>query len=444
MSRYDDYRSSTGTFESRDRYDRRHSRGPAVADRPRQVEDERFEFRLREEDRYGPPARAPGRYYEDEHLSQPSGPLVAPDRRRRRDGSPAFARPQLIRRQSSLDTFDRIPRRKMESLETRDRPRGVPRMPHPAPPPPRASPGRYREREVYEDIRIAEPDYYGDEEFRDFGERTSVDQRRHRSSSGARSRHEEKPYPRKGKTRIPRKWVHIHALLDLGYPFKEDDDVIVIQKALSKDQIDEVITLSKEFRRPAEHEHVETDFLRVPRSPVRAIPRERVTTEHLVVDAHTPRHDTYIIEASPHRHNNYDEFEYEDRIQRPQYRGISRPRSVSVHAHEHRRLSSPVRLVEPRGFIEERIESRPRNSGQLVLMRPRSSHHDDLSDYVRDLEDEARFLRMERQGGFEVTRQRETDIVDSDGNAAEITEVRRSERREPSSGVMRAMLATLT
>jgi hypothetical protein len=47
---------------------------------------------------------------------------------------------------------------------------------------------------------------------------------RRRSSSGARSRsrREEKPYPRKGKTRIPRKWVHVHAILDLGYPFKEE------------------------------------------------------------------------------------------------------------------------------------------------------------------------------------------------------------------------------
>jgi hypothetical protein len=46
---------------------------------------------------------------------------------------------------------------------------------------------------------------------------------RRRSSSGARRRHhDEKPYPRKGKTRIPRKWVHIHAILDLGYPFKEE------------------------------------------------------------------------------------------------------------------------------------------------------------------------------------------------------------------------------
>lgn len=221
MSRYDDYRSSTGTVETHDRYERRRSRGPPVVDRPRQGEEERFEFRMREEDRYGPPARAAGRYYEDEHLSQASGPLVAHDRRRRRDESPSFAPPRLIRRQSSLDTFDRIPRRKMESVEARDRPRGMPRVPHP-PPPPRASPGRYREREVYEDIRIAEPDYYGDEEYREFRERAGMDHRRRRSSSATRSRREEKPYPRKGKTRIPRKWVHVHAILDLGYPFTEE------------------------------------------------------------------------------------------------------------------------------------------------------------------------------------------------------------------------------
>ena len=224
MSRYEDYRSSAGSFDTRDRYERRQSRGPAVMERPRHVEDERFEFRMHEEDRYGPPARAPGRHYEDEHLVRSSGPLVAHDRRRRRDESPSFAPPRLVRRQSSLDTFDRIPRRRMETLEVSDRPRGASRAsraPH-VPHPPRFSPGRYREREVYEDIRIAEPDLYGDEEFREFRERTSMGHHRRRSSSGTRSRREEKPYPRKGKTRIPRKWVHVHAILDLGYPFKED------------------------------------------------------------------------------------------------------------------------------------------------------------------------------------------------------------------------------
>ncbi|KAJ5912022.1 uncharacterized protein N7473_001325 [Penicillium subrubescens] len=419
-SRYDDYRSSTGTVESRDRYDRRNSRGPPVLDRPRQVDDERFEFRLREEDRYGPPARAAGRYYEDDHLSHPSGPLVAHDRRRRRDESPSFAPPRLIRRQSSLDTFDRIPRRKMESLESHDRPRGMPRVPHP-PPPPRASPGRYREREVYEDIRIAEPDYYGDEEYREFRERNSMDHHHHRrrssSTARSRSRREEKPYPRKGKTRIPRKWVHVHAILDLGYPFKEEDDVIVIQKALSKDQIDEVISLSKEFRRPAEH--VETDYLRIPRSPVRSIPRERVTTEHLVVDSRAPRHDTYLLEASPRRHGDYEEIDYDEYIHTSRRGVLLVPdQCLSIHTADTHHLYDSLSLA--------------------AMLR--SALKRGLAIRVK----EARLLRLERQGGYEVTRDRETDVIDSRGNEAEIHEVRRTERREPSSGVMRAMLATLT
>jgi hypothetical protein len=227
MSRYDDYRSSTGTLDSRDRHDR-YSRGPAVVERPRHAE-ERFEARLRDEDRYGPPARAPGRFYEDEYLDHPApaGPLVAHDRRRRRDESPSFERPRLIRRQSSLDTFDRIPRRKMEALDAHARDR-APRMPRvPAPPHRHFSPGRYREREVYEDIRIAEPDYYGDEEFRNVRERDMVDHRR-RSSSNARRHHEEKPYPRKGKTRVPRHLAHVHAILDLGYPFKEEVGIFAL------------------------------------------------------------------------------------------------------------------------------------------------------------------------------------------------------------------------
>ncbi|KAJ5646073.1 hypothetical protein N7490_002445 [Penicillium lividum] len=431
MSRYEDYRSSSGTLDSRDRYDR-YSRGPPVMERersrsrPRRVEDERFEFRMHEEDRYGPPARAPGRYYEDEHLVHSSGPLVAPDRRRRRDESPSFAPPRLIRRQSSLDTFDRIPKRKMEPAPRAPR---VPQLPlH------RPEQGRYREREVYENIRIAEPDYYGDEEFREFKERDSMHRRR--SGSMARRRHEEKPYPRKGKTRIPRKFVHIHAILDLGYPFKEEDETIVIQKALSKEQIDEVITLSRQFRRPVIEE---TEYLHVSR------PRERVTTEHLLLEPyHPPRgsHETFIVEPPSHRDVEYEYEEVVERVERPRRHTVSRPRSLSVHTHG--RVSSPVQYIEPRSsHIEERFESRPRESGSLVLLRPRESDHD-VSEYIRDLEEETRRLRLERHGGIEITRQRETDIIDSKGNEEEVTEIRRQERKEPNSRVMRAMMATLT
>ncbi|CAI7573038.1 unnamed protein product [Penicillium discolor] len=70
------------------------------------------------------------------------------------------------------------------------------------------------------------------------------------SSSSVRSQNEEKPYPSKGKTRISRHLVHIHAIVDLGYPFKEEEDVIVIQKSLSTAQIDEVLSLSREFKKP--------------------------------------------------------------------------------------------------------------------------------------------------------------------------------------------------
>ncbi|CRL26666.1 unnamed protein product [Penicillium camemberti] len=435
MSRYDDYRSSTGTLDSRDRYDR-YSRGPPVAERPRHAE-ERFEARLREEDRYGPPARARGRFYEDDHLDHPSPAmsLVAHDGRRRRDASPSFQRPQLIRRQSSLDTFDRIPRRKMEHLEARDHRPRAPRVPVVAPPRRHLSPGRYREREVYEDIRIAEPDYYGDEEFRDIRDRDMTDRRR-RSSSTVRRHREEKPYPRKGKTRVPRHLAHIHAIMDLGYPFKEEEDVIVIQKALSKEQIDEVLSLSREFRRPSP---VETEYIGLSSSPpLRERPRERVTTEHLRVEASPRTSQAFIVEASPSRHRSRSRHhvdQYEEIVERPRVRGVSRRRAVSVHDHAPR-LSSAVQ------YIGER-ESDPVRTGPMVLVRPRESDHD-VSDYIRDLEEETRLLRLERQGGIEITQQRETDIIDNRGNQAEVTEIRRQERSEPNSRIMRAMMATLT
>ncbi|KAI1835516.1 hypothetical protein DTO027I6_2897 [Penicillium roqueforti] len=435
MSRYDDYRSSTGTLNSRDRYDR-YSRGPPVAERPRHVE-ERFESRLHEEDRYGPPARAPGRLYEDDHLDHqpPSMSLVAHDRRRRGDDSPSFSRPQLLRRQSSLDTFDRIPRRNMEHFDARDVGPRAPRVPLVAPPRHLPSPGRYREREVYEDIRIAEPDYYGDEEFRDISERDMVDRRR-RSSSTLRRHHEEKPYPRKGKTRVPRHLAHIHAIMDLGYPFKEEDDVIVIQKALSKEQIDEVLSLSREFRRPPSVEAEYVEF--APSPPLRERTRERVTTEHLRVDASPRTSQAFIVEASPSRHRSRSRHyadEYEEIVERPRRRGIARRRAVSVH-------DRGPRILSPVEYIEERELDSPRTSS-MVVVRPRDSD-DDVNEYIRNLEEETRLLRIERQGGIEITRQRETDIIDERGNQEEVTEVRRQERSEPNSRIMRAMMATLT
>jgi uncharacterized protein YukE len=179
--------------------------GHTVAERSSRVQDGRVEFQLREYDPYGPPVHVPAR---GGHLYHPSDPLVAHDRPRRED-SPSSRPPRLVRRQSSIDTFDRLSPRRMEPYGYRD---GSRRRP---------SPGRYHEREVYEDIRITEPDYYGDEEYHKIRERDRMDYRRH-SSSGVRFREqhrEEKPYPRKGRTRVPLKLVNVQAVLEAGYPY---------------------------------------------------------------------------------------------------------------------------------------------------------------------------------------------------------------------------------
>lgn len=218
MSRYDDYRSSSERME-RTR-ERRYSR-PPVIDRPRRSEEERFESRLHELDRYGPPARRSDRFYEDDYLLHNSGPLVTYERSR---GDSPPPRPRLLRRQSSLDTFDRIPSRKLGEYYIRGH---LPREPR-APSIPRRRPSRrHRETEYYEDIRIAEPDYYGDEELRILQERDRYAAHPRRSTGRVREEVDEeveyeKPYPRKGKTRMPRRLVHSLAIKKLGYPYEEE------------------------------------------------------------------------------------------------------------------------------------------------------------------------------------------------------------------------------
>lgn len=151
-----------------------------------------------------------------------------------------------------------------------------------------------------------------------------------------------------------------------------------------------------------------------------------------MVDSHSPRssYEEFIVEASPSR---YRDIEFEEVIEPPpHFETISRPRSVSVHGR--RRVSSPVRYVEPR-FFEDRIESDSLHAGSMVLLRPRSSESD-----VLDLERDIRTLQLERQGGIEITRERDTDLIDSNGNEEEITRISRSERRRMFPGVLREIL----
>jgi hypothetical protein len=53
---------------------------------------------------------------------------------------------------------------------------------------------------------------------------------------------------KKGKTRMPKRLVHRDALHDLAYPYDEEEDFFMLRIALEKDQIDEVIKISEMYK----------------------------------------------------------------------------------------------------------------------------------------------------------------------------------------------------
>lgn len=293
-SRYDDddhYRAGLSRHRERsvdDRYERSHSR-PLDDDDDIVVRDSR---RV---------------YYDDEpryarHHSPPPDidRRVVIEREKVRSPSPP-TRPAFLRRQSSLDTFDRKPKGYYYEEEgdrygppaRREDFRPRPYEPIPLPrtralPPPR----RYADREYYDEIRVSDPDYYGDDEFRAYPERvrerevirtkkrdqspSNKSVRSARSGRTRRSHHAatmrstsrsstttsssasssggttvtvKSEYPKKGKTRIPARLVSKRALIDLGYPFIEEGNTVIVLKALGQENIDDMLKLSEDYKK---------------------------------------------------------------------------------------------------------------------------------------------------------------------------------------------------
>ena len=234
---------------------------------PRDFEEDRFESRQF----YDEP-----RFEREGSVGRGRGPSIAMEEEREREyyqsPSPprrAPARPHFLRRPSSLDTFDRKPLTRFEErveygpparYSERDReelvcdelsredsrlPSFTPIPAHRIPPPRRYAERDYRE---YEEIKVAEPDYYGDEDYRGFPERVrerEIIRRRRRSRSRSKESNRshsvrgsvrsdsvsfssgemeiaKSEYPKKGKTRMPARLVSKRAIIDLGYPFVEE------------------------------------------------------------------------------------------------------------------------------------------------------------------------------------------------------------------------------
>ena len=290
--------STRGERWDRDRFeherDRDYDRGRVDDDRyymrggqGRDHSDERYDRRYYRsyEDDY-PPRDQPRRFHDDEYMPprperrREPPPEAEYDRRRRvmdmemereRDRDPRrdtdSRRPAFLRRQSSLDTYDRQPLRIFYEAEREEYPpparrediyreeaRLPPNQDIPLPrtkglPAPRHPEDRYYH---HDEIRVSDPDYYGDDNYRSYPERVEerevVRHRKRRGSNETRSTRTRthrgsspssttissrsssssggttiaSEYPKKGKTRVPARLVSKRAIIDIGYPFTEE------------------------------------------------------------------------------------------------------------------------------------------------------------------------------------------------------------------------------
>lgn len=293
LASYEDDEPRGGQRWDRDRFERMRGSGGSTRGPPSSRDSEQDHFRFQEHDRFpggrrdvdihedfdrrAPPSRAPvrvaerDRFFEEDRFERRAPPrrndifeertpsevanqALAPYRRRSvidddinidvrtqvsRPRKPA--RPQYIRRQSSLDTYDRRPMPRYGDVERYEREevheyRPPANVPIPLPiRERRRSPDRRRHRQSDEDLA------YGDfggrgrerEEYREIEvsrnksrvrRSKSVAGSRRSSSSGSVSEIQlpRANYGKRGKTRLPKRLVKREAIIELGYPFEEE------------------------------------------------------------------------------------------------------------------------------------------------------------------------------------------------------------------------------
>jgi len=319
------------------------------------------------------------------------------ERRREYDAPPA--RPGLLRRQSSLDTFDRNPparyrREARGSLE-----------------PVRArSPARsaYREEEIITTPRrreeaprtqeVTDVEIYREREVRTRGRAKSDIRSVHSDarSSAARSSHHSvssssrtsSPSPvrnkigKKGHTRLPMGQFKKGAIERMGLEYTEDGDFFRINRALDKSTIDQILAMSREMREP------------------------KVTTYQFDGDRLGPPRDTEHVETLR-----------TEWINPPSVRGAPSVRAPSpARSHRTVRAASPIREevtfiqqqspVPPPVIIQQQPQvvtapfapTAPMPMTVATTTRTTERSHADIEAEIRRLEREKEIVRLERGG----------------------------------------------
>jgi len=513
LASYEDDEPRGGQRWDRDRFERMRGSGGSTRGPPSSRDSEQDHFRFQEHDRFpggrrdvdihedfdrrAPPSRAPvrvaerDRFFEEDRFERRAPPrrndifeertpsevanqALAPYRRRSvidddinidvrtqvsRPRKPA--RPQYIRRQSSLDTYDRRPMPRYGDVERYEREevheyRPPANVPIPLPiRERRRSPDRRRHRQSDEDLA------YGDfggrgrerEEYREIEvsrnksrvrRSKSVAGSRRSSSSGSVSEIQlpRANYGKRGKTRLPKRLVKREAIIELGYPFEEEDDFIVITRALEKEHIDECIKISENYKEEkmtyVYEERVEDhhapppppppEFVAAPPPPpsVYAAPPPPPASVYAapppppasVYAAPPPPPASVYAMPPPHRAPT---------VYEPSVRAHSPPR------HEHERYVEIERSAAMHGpataFLPEQR--------QLVRQHERSER--DIREEIRSLEEERQLLKYERGEDYDVIYERR----DPKKEVVRVDRDRKGRRDRPNPKLVAAMMSTL-
>ena len=271
-----DERGPGGHFQERDRYyeDDRHAAPAPPSGRPRRRTDKELFGDIDPREFAGMQLQP----YRRKSVSRPDLDIdIEIDRR------PAPPRPGMLRRQSSLDTFDRRPAPRFERDRDDYRVPAYTPIPLPIRRPREEAldevvryqdfpPEDYREVEITRERsvhrrapksragtvksskatskaksvttrRSSPPSSESSESFEEVEREESL-----KSESIRESIAETERKMKKGKTRMPKRLVRKEAVMDLGYPFDEEEDFLVLRIALEKEQIDEVIKISEHYK----------------------------------------------------------------------------------------------------------------------------------------------------------------------------------------------------
>ncbi|KAF4556392.1 Hypothetical protein D9617_1g082690 [Elsinoe fawcettii] len=268
-----------GDYSPPNRWDRERFERVRVQEREREQRPARVDViddrRPRYERAYEspPPQRLSSRLrreiYEDDYARETNDRALLPYRRkeevdrdviidieRRREVAPPPPRPGLLRRQSSLDTFDRRPARydredyrgALEPIRRAPPPRGVEEYRedihyHQDTPLEHRDVEIYREREIRKSRGRAKSDVKSVASSRTSTTRTSTS-----SSSRTTSPSPVRMPGKKGHTKLPKGKFAKSAVSRFGVPYDEEGDFYKIHRALDKQSIDTILAWSKESK----------------------------------------------------------------------------------------------------------------------------------------------------------------------------------------------------